>query len=57
MIDVLCKHGVIADWCGYCKHGDKGPDRSLKVILREENLAIVENFSTWPRQVNRTTSR
>lgn len=53
--EALCDHGIVRDWCSYCKHGDKGPERALKVILRDENLAIVENFQKWPMRTIRTT--
>lgn len=50
--DLLCKHGIIADWCHDCKHLSKG---SVKQVLLVENLAIVENLLSWlPESVRRT---
>jgi hypothetical protein len=50
----LCIHGIIAEWCHDCKHLSKG---SIKQILINENVAIVENLLSWlPESVRRTLS-
>lgn len=52
--DLECTHGIIAEWCHDCKHLSKG---SVKQVLLNENLAIVENLLSWGIQSkgNRTT--
>ena len=40
----LCIHDIIPEWCWECKHESKD---SVKTILRQENLKIVENFLSW----------
>lgn len=50
--ELLCKHRIIAEWCHDCRHLSKG---SVKQVLLNENLAIVENLLTWlPENVRRT---
>ena len=50
--ELLCKHDIIADWCHECKYLSKG---SVKQVLLNENLAIVENLLSWlPENVRRT---
>ena len=43
--ELLCIHGIIADWCHECKHKDH---KSVRVVLHQENLKFVENLDTWP---------
>jgi hypothetical protein len=50
--DLLCKHLIIAEWCHDCKHLSKG---SVRQVLLNENLALVENLLAWlPENVRRT---
>lgn len=51
--DLKCMHDIIAEWCATCKHLDTP---SIKQVLLEENLAIMENLLSWPsKNGNRTT--
>jgi len=50
-----CKHDIIAEWCSECKRMDTP---SIKQVLLQENLAILENILSWPtKSGNRTISR
>jgi hypothetical protein len=52
--NVKCKHDIIAEWCSDCKRLDTP---SIRQVLLQENLAIMENILSWPTKENRTTSR
>lgn len=48
-----CIHGIFPEWCWECKHKS---DVTVKSLVKQENLKIVENFNSWPMKP-RTTSR
>lgn len=47
-----CKHEIIAEWCADCKRMDTP---SIKQVLLQENLAILENLLSWPTKKPPTT--
>lgn len=47
-----CKHDIIAEWCSECKRMDSP---SIKQILQQENIEIVENLLSWPSKKNHTS--
>jgi hypothetical protein len=53
--NLKCRHDIIAEWCATCKRMDTP---SIKQVLLQENLAIVENLLSWPtKSGNHITSR
>lgn len=44
---LYCKHEIVAEWCATCKHDNPA---SIKVVLKQENLAIVRNLATWEKK-------
>lgn len=40
-----CIHEIFAEWCSICKYEGES---SVKQLLKERNLEIVENLLTWP---------
>lgn len=49
--NMRCIHDIIAEWCAECKHLDTP---SIKQVLLQENLAIVENLLSWPTKTRTT---
>lgn len=49
---MYCIHEIIAEWCATCKHMDTP---SIKQVLLQENLEIVENLLSWELKKSRTT--
>lgn len=47
----LCIHDIIRDWCADCRHEDRNTIRNM---VEQENISIVENLLTWPMQSWRT---
>lgn len=42
-----CIHGIIPEWCWECKHKST---TTVKSLLLQENLKIVENLLSWPNK-------
>lgn len=51
MKDGYCVHEIIAEWCWECKHENP---TTVKQLLRDENIRIVENLLSWEK--TRTSS-
>lgn len=49
--DTTCKHDIFIEWCHLCKY--EGKD-SVKSMILEENLKIVETILSWPMKTTRT---
>lgn len=45
--EALCMHGIIAEWCWECKHKNTS---TVKSLLLQENLKIVENLLSWEKK-------
>ena len=41
---LYCKHEIIAEFCHFCRHDNP---TTIKVVLQQENLAIVRNLDSW----------
>lgn len=50
--NLKCKHDIIAEWCHTCKHLNTP---SIRQVLLQENLEIMENLLKWFSNGNRTT--
>ena len=42
-----CIHGIIPEWCWECKHKST---TTVKSLLLQENLKIVENLLSWEKK-------
>lgn len=45
-----CIHEIFAEWCSICKY--KG-ETSVKQLLRERNIELVENWLKWPNRLQK----
>lgn len=51
----ICPHEMFIEWCHECKHLNK---TSVRVLLLEENIRMVQKLLSWPSKVERRiTSR
>jgi len=43
-LQTTCIHDIFAEWCSICKHV---PETSVKQLVLEDNIEIVENILSW----------